>query len=184
MSNILPHELKWLNNKLEEGRIANQQAAHDMGDAVESGNVWHDNAAYDEVRDRMKLIDNTYGPLSDALIHSEVENYPEIDAEQIALGSLVRIRDTFSPNAYDALIVGIASLNPHKYQQAWENENNEEELTVVGVEASLGKALIGGKVGDIITVTNANGSSYDADIIAVDNAWLDQHADALTATDF
>ncbi len=176
MAEFLSHEVTWLGQKLAYGRAENMEASDAMREAVENGNVWHDNAEYDEVIERMKRIDSTYGPLANQLAAAEVVGYPEAQEEAVVLGSLVRLKDAY--DTFDALIVGNASLGSNVYEAIWQEQGKDEELVLVGVEAPMAKAMLGQKVGAIAT-WRVETRELSADIIGVDNGWLGEVAERL-----
>ena len=91
MSELLPHEIGFLERAVSRGETENTQASIDMTSAIDDPNSWHDNAAYDEVIGRMTLIDARYAPVLRILREAEVIEYPDMDEEAVAIGSLVNI---------------------------------------------------------------------------------------------
>lgn len=179
MAEFLPHEVNWLRQKLAFGHTENMQASDAMREAVENGNVWHDNAEYDEVIERMKRIDSTYGPLASQLASAEEVGYPEPTEDTVVLGSMVRLKDSY--DAFDALIVGNGTLGNTVYEALWHEQGQTEELTVVGVESPMGKALLGQRVGAIAT-WKVETRELSAEVIGLDNGWAKAAADQLAAT--
>ncbi len=169
MANILKHEFEWLQHKMTEGEAKNFTAAADMANAIENGNVWHDNAEYDEVRDRMKQIDATYKPFMFTLANAIVVEYPEPTDEVVSIGSLVKLTDPHG--TYSALIVGIASLGLDLYEEMWQKDGNSDDLLVLGAEAPMASALIGRVVGDL-AVWNVGKDEHSTSVLELDNGWL------------
>lgn len=178
MTQLLPHERHWLVEQLGEGDAENQQAADDMAAAIASGNQWHDNAQYDEVIERMKLIDNRYGPLLMALRDREVAPYPTPTHESVAIGSLIRLRDPYE--TFSGLIVGMATLGDDKYR-AFYDADDAETFEIIGIESPLAKASVGHVAGDSVE-WEVNGQTLSAELVSVDNGWLIERIGSL-ATD-
>jgi transcription elongation GreA/GreB family factor len=169
MARILPHEKKWIDEKLAFGATENAEAAEAMRNAVENGNVWHDNAEYDEVIERMKRIDSTYTPLVTLLGKSEIVDYPDVASNIIGVGSLVELQDPYE--TFDALLVGVPTVGQDIYEGMWQEDNKEGELTIVGAESPMGRAIIGLKVG-ALAVWSVGNKDLSANILGVNNEWL------------
>ena len=173
---LLPHEIGWLQAKLLVGLKANMEVSDEMAHAIETGNQWHDNPAYDGAIERMKLIDATYKPVVEMLGNAVEADYPT-DIESIALGSLVRLKDEFE--SYSALVVGSASLGEDDYSKLWASVGeNDDDLTLLSAEAPMGAALVGSEAGSTVT-WEVEAREFSVDVLAVDNRWLAYHIQSL-----
>lgn len=172
MAEILPHERVLLIERLQLGTAENAQAAIDMANAIENGNVWHDNSEYDEAIERMKSIDSRFGHLADLTRNATVIAYPPQDEASIALGSLVALRT--SGDRFSVVIVGQNFVGSERYLDAWEQEGNDrDDLSVTAVGAPLGAVLLGRRDTDVVSY-EVEGREFSATVDAVDQNWVRQ----------
>lgn len=178
MNKLLPHEISMLERVLDRGREENNRAAVDMAHAASDTNSWHDNAEYDEVRDRMKLIDARYLPVVRILAEKAIGQYPELGEPAITLGSLVSI--TFeSGESQNILVVGQVREGVNMYQEEWLKDGRDDELLVVSAESPLGMALAGCRPGETAVYTIKD-RSISVHVNGVDQSWINRFATELS----
>lgn len=176
MAKLLPHEIEWLKAKVAQGELENHKAALDMGNAVENGNVWHDNAEYDAAIEDMKRIDATYGPIINALGNAEPVAYP-VDSDEANLGSLLRLKDNY--DTFYALLIGMASLNVAMYDDLWASQGKtEEDLTLLSAESPMGQAVLGKTIGTVAT-WSVETRHLSVEVVDIDNQWLQDNIQSL-----
>jgi len=165
MSNLLPHEMAELRHALARGMRENDEAAADMAEAVDDPNVYHDNAAYDEVIERMKLIDGRYGPIAIKLAEAALARYPEEDDDTVMIGSFVRV--DFGRGEENVAVVGLAA-DTDIYVKAL---NNGQHGMIASAESPVGMALTGAKAGDDVTYKIGD-REVTAKILGINQTWI------------
>ena len=121
--------------------------ARDKGDLSE-------NAEYDAAKDEQGEIETRIHDIEEILENAEIAS-DEFDENSVYVGSAVTVYDL---DAEEEMVVRIVGAN----------EVNSMENRVSG-ESPMGKALIGGKVGDTVTVT-APGGSFELKILKIARA--------------
>ena len=134
--NILTYEgLKKLEDELENLKVVRRkEVSQKIKEAREQGDL-SENAEYDAAKDEQ--ID----------IEARIEDIEEVDLDKISIGCKVRILDMEFDEELEYKIVGSTEANSLKGK--------------ISNESPVGRALIGSKVGDVITVeTQAGELSY------------------------
>ncbi len=167
-TNVLPHEKVLLQARVEQGERENVDAADAMNHAINDGNQWHDNSAYDEAVERMKRIDSIYGPISRLLAESIEVDYPDPDDTEVCLGSVVAVQQ--SGDKFNLLVVGQLKTGTEVYEVEWARESNSD-IFVLSPDSPMGAAVLGARVGDSV-VFEINGNSQSIEIEAVNQSWL------------
>lgn len=135
-----------LNNLREVERPRNIQA---IKDARAQGDL-SENADYDAARDEQAKIEDRIKELEYMMNHAVI-----IEANNngsVGLGSVVKINYVDDDDEDEFKIVGSLEADP--------TENK------ISDESPVGKALLGAKVGDVVSISSPNGS-YDVKIVSV-----------------
>lgn len=136
------HELK--TNKRQE--IAEKiKIARGFGDLSE-------NSEYDEAKNEQAIMESRILTIEEQLKHVKVMDEATIPKDTLAIGSYVRFLDIKFGDEMEYRIV--TSL---------ESSNQPDTITDV---SPVGKALLGHKVGDTVTVNAPNGN-YDIKILSI-----------------
>ena len=131
------HDLKVNRRKEVAGKI---KEAREQGDLSE-------NAEYDAAKDEQRDIEARIDELEKILKNAEVIVEDEVDLDKINIGCQVKILDIEMNQELDYKIVGSTEANSLKGK--------------ISNESPVGRALLGKKVGDTITVeTQAGELSY------------------------
>jgi len=134
--NKLKDELDRLVN-VERGNISRQIAeARDKGDLSE-------NAEYDAAKDEQRDIETRIEEIEKILKNAEVVLEDEIDLDKISIGCRVKILDKELKEEMEYKIVGSAEANSLKGK--------------ISNESPVGRALIGAKKGETISVETQAG---------------------------
>ena len=172
MTKFLAHEKVWLRAEIDEGIAQNQTASTDMAAAIEAGNQWHDNAEYDEVIERMKLIDSRFGPMAKEFANREVVPYPEPESDTASLGTLLTLKD--EDTKFNALLVGMGRIGEDAYS-GWHKEDfPDADFEVIGFESPIGEASMGARLGDTVS-WQVGERVMSAEVQAINNSWLIQY---------
>jgi len=178
---VLPHEKIMLDKLMEQGLLENASAAEAMSYAINDGNQWHDNSAYDEAIERMKKIDARFAPISKLVSEAVVVDYPTPEDKEVKLGSLVGVNQ--AGDRYKLLLIGQLSCGTKIYETEWAAQS-DEDIYVLSPSSPMGGAISGSKVGDTVTY-DLTGHTHTLDVESIDQEWLknfcDSHVD-LTPT--
>ncbi len=143
--NILTYEgLRKYEDELHELKVVRrQEVAQKIKEAREQGDL-SENAEYDAAKDEQRDIEARIEELEKILKNAEVVVEDEVDLDKISIGCKVKILDIEYSEELDYKIVGSTEANSLKGK--------------ISNESPVGKALIGAKVGDTITVETPAGT--------------------------
>jgi transcription elongation factor GreA len=121
------------------------RAARDFGDITE-------NSEYDDAKNEQALLEHRIGLLQEKLRRARVIKDCEIDTDKVSVGSTVTLRDKNAGEIRIYHLVGSAEADPIKAR--------------LSNESPVGQAIIGKRVGDVVTVPVPVGAlSYE--IVAI-----------------
>ena len=146
--NILTYEgLKKLEDELQELKVVKRKEVADkIKEAREQGDL-SENAEYDAAKDEQRDIEARIEEIEKILKNAEVVVEDDVNLDQINIGCSVRIYDMEFEEELEYKIVGSTEANSLKGK--------------ISNESPVGKALMGKKVGDLVTVeTQAGEISY------------------------
>lgn len=137
--NILTYEgLKKYEEELHDLKVVKrQEVAQKIKEAREQGDL-SENAEYDAAKDEQRDIEARIEELEKILKNAEVIVEEEVDLESINIGCRVKVLDVEYNEECDYKIVGSTEANSLKGK--------------ISNESPLGKALLGAKIGDVVTV--------------------------------
>lgn len=143
--NILTYEgLKTYEEELQELKVVKRrEVAEKIKEARDHGDL-SENAEYDAAKDEQRDIEARIEELEKLLKNAEVVDEDEVDLERINIGCMVKILDMEYNEECEYKIVGSTEANSLKRK--------------ISNESPVGKALIGKKQGDVITVETPAGS--------------------------
>lgn len=144
--NILTYEgLKQLEDELQDLKVnRRKQVAEKIKEAREQGDL-SENAEYDAAKDEQRDIEARIEEIDKILRNAEVVVEEDVDVNTINIGCRVRIMDLEYDDILDYKIVGSTEANSLKGK--------------ISNESPVGKALIGGKVGEVIELETQAGIS-------------------------
>ena len=137
--NILTYEgLRKYEDELHELKVVKrQEVALKIKEAREQGDL-SENAEYDAAKDEQRDIEARIEELEKILKNAEVVVEEEVDLDKISIGCKIRILDCEFDEELEYKIVGSTEANSLKGK--------------ISNESPVGKALLGKKVGDTVTV--------------------------------
>lgn len=137
--NILTYEgLRRYEDELQELKVVRRkEVAEKIKEAREQGDL-SENAEYDAAKDEQRDIEARIEELEKILKNAEVVVEDEVDVNTINIGCLVRILDLEYKEELEYKIVGSTEANSLKGK--------------ISNESPVGKALIGAKKGDTVSV--------------------------------
>ena len=142
--NILTYEgLKRYEDELHELKVhKRQEIAQKIKEAREQGDL-SENAEYDAAKDEQRDVEARIEELEKLLKNAEVVDEDEVELDRINIGCKVKILDVEYNDELEYKIVGSTEANSLKGK--------------ISNESPVGKALIGSKVGDTISVETQAG---------------------------
>ena len=142
--NILTYEgLKKYEEELQDLKVVKRrEVAQKIKEAREQGDL-SENAEYDAAKDEQRDIEARIEELEKILKNAEVVDEDEVDLERINIGCKVKILDIEYNEELEYKIVGSTEANSLKGK--------------ISNESPVGKALIGTKEGDVISVETPAG---------------------------
>ncbi len=142
--NILTYEgLKKYEDELQELKVVRrQEVAQKIKEAREQGDL-SENAEYDAAKDEQRDIEARIEELEKILKNAEVVDEEEVDLNKINIGCKVKLLDVEFNEELEYKIVGSTEANSLKGK--------------ISNESPVGKALIGAKVGESVSVETQAG---------------------------
>ena len=130
--------LKALEEELHDLKVVKRkEIAEKIKEAREQGDL-SENAEYDAAKDEQRDIEARIEEIEKILKNAEVIVEDEVDLDKISVGCLVKVYDEEFEEEMEFKIVGSSEANSLQGK--------------ISNESPVGKALIGAKVGDEITV--------------------------------
>ena len=146
--NLLTYEgLQKLESELHNLKVVKRkEVAQKIKEAREQGDL-SENAEYDAAKDEQRDIEARIDEIEKILKNAEVVVEEEVDLDKISVGCRVKILDMEYDEELDYEIVGSTEANSLKGK--------------ISNESPVGKALLGAKVGEVVTVeTQAGDLNY------------------------
>ncbi len=142
--NILTYEgLKKYEDELHDLKVnKRQEVAQKIKEAREQGDL-SENAEYDAAKDEQRDIEARIEALEKILKNAEVVTEEDVDTNKISIGCKVKIRDLEFNEDLEYKIVGSSEANSLKGK--------------ISNESPVGKALIGAKKGQTVSVETQAG---------------------------
>ena len=146
--NLLTYEgLQKLESELHNLKVVKRkEVAQKIKEAREQGDL-SENAEYDAAKDEQRDLEARIEDIEKILKNAEVVVEEEVDLDKISVGCRVKILDMEYDEELDYKIVGSTEANSLKGK--------------ISNESPVGKALLGAKVGEVVTVeTQAGDLNY------------------------
>ena len=147
--------VKQLEDELHELTVnKRKEIAEKLKEARAQGDL-SENAEYDAAKDEQRDIEARIEQIEQILKNVEVVDEDEVDTEKINIGSKVKILDVEFNEEMDYKIVGSTEANSLKGK--------------ISNESPVGRALIGAKVGDTVTVETEAGT-FDYKVLEINKS--------------
>lgn len=146
--NILTYEgLKKLEDELQDLKVVRRkEVSQKIKEAREQGDL-SENAEYDAAKDEQRDIEARIEEIEKILKNVEVVDEDEVDLDKVSIGCRVKILDITYNEEMEFKLVGSTEASSLKGK--------------ISNESPVGKALIGARIGDVVTVeTQAGGIEY------------------------
>jgi transcription elongation factor GreA len=135
---ITPDGLEKLKEEIEFlSTTKRREVAERIKEAREFGDI-AENAEYDDAKNEQALIEQRIAQLEERLRRSTVIDDKHLGTEEVQVGSTVHVKDQKSGDSQKFHIVGALEADPAEHK--------------LSNESPIGKALIGHKRNDVVTV--------------------------------
>jgi transcription elongation factor GreA len=117
--------------------VKREEVAERIREAREFGDIT-ENSEYDDAKNEQAMLEHRIGLLQEKIRRARVIKESEIDTEKVSVGSTVTLRDKDAGETRVYTLVGSAEADPAKAR--------------LSNESPVGQAIIGKRVGDVVTV--------------------------------
>ena len=153
---LTPNGLADLKDKIEHlSTIRRREVAARIKEAREFGDI-AENSEYDDAKNEQAMLEKQIAELEEKLRSARLIDEKNIDTEKVGVGVLVHVKDQKTDKSTKFKIVGSAEADP-----------SEQRLSN---ESPVGKALIGHKRGDIVSVPVPRGPARKLKITKIEAA--------------
>ncbi len=149
---LTPEGLQKLEQELETLKVSGRK---DIAEKIKIARGFGDlseNAEYDAAKDAQAAMEKRIGELEEMLKNVQVVQHSEVGTDVVSILSKVRVYDEDMEEEETYTIVGTTEADP--------DENK------ISDESPIGTALLGKKVGDVVTVETPGGS-FELKIIEI-----------------
>ena len=132
-----------------------REVADRIKEAREFGDI-SENAEYDDAKNEQAMLEQRIVQLQDKLRRSTVIDEKHIDTEQVEVGATVHVKDQKSGKSQKFKLVGAAEADPAEHK--------------LSNESPIGKALVGAKKNEIVTVETPRGPKKKLKVTKIEAA--------------
>jgi transcription elongation factor GreA len=143
----LKTELEHLSTEKRREVAARIKEAREFGDISE-------NAEYDDAKNEQAMLEAKIAQLEEKLRAATVIDAKDLGTDIVGVGSVVHVKDQASGKSEAYTIVGSAEANPAEHK--------------LSNESPVGRALLGHKRNEIVTVLLPNGKKRELKITKID----------------
>lgn len=153
---ITPEGLEKLKAELEELQTTRRrEVAERIKEAREFGDI-AENSEYDDAKNEQAMLEQRIAQMEERLRRATVVDKDQLDTSVVSVGVKVHVKDQKSGDSRKFQLVGSAEANPA-----------EEKLSH---ESPIGRALMGRKRGEIVSVEVPRGGSRELKITKIEAA--------------
>ncbi len=153
---ITQEGLEKLKDEIEQlSTIKRREVAERIKEAREFGDI-SENAEYDDAKNEQALLEQRIAQLEERLRRSEVINDKDIDTTAVGVGTVVHVKDQKSGDSQKFQVVGSAEADPTEHK--------------LSNESPIGKALMGHKRNDVVSVDVPRGPKKKLKITKIESA--------------
>jgi transcription elongation factor GreA len=153
---ITPEGLEKLKEELEYLQSDKRREVADrIKEAREFGDI-AENAEYDDAKNEQAMLEQRISQLQDRLRRASVIDEKHVDTEQVEVGAVVHVKDQKSGKSQKFKMVGAAEADPAEHR--------------LSNESPIGKALIGAKKNDVVTVETPRGPKKKLKVTKIEAA--------------
>ena len=153
---LTPQGLEELRGKIERlSTVRRREVAERIKEAREFGDI-AENSEYDDAKNEQAMLEKQIAELEEKLRSARVIDDKNVDTEKVAVGVMVHVKDQKTDKSTKFKIVGSAEADPA-----------EQKLSN---ESPVGKALIGRKRGEVVSVPVPRGPARKLKITKIEAA--------------
>ena len=153
---ITPEGLEKLKAELEELQtVRRREVAERIKEAREFGDI-AENSEYDDAKNEQAMLEQRIAQMEERVRRAIVVDKAQVDTGVVSVGVKVHVKDQKTGDSRKFQLVGSAEANP-----------SEEKLSH---ESPIGKALMGRKRGEIVTVEVPRGGNRKLKITKIEAA--------------
>jgi transcription elongation factor GreA len=153
---ITPEGLEKLKEEIEHLSTAKRrEVAERIKEAREFGDI-AENAEYDDAKNEQALLEQRIAQLEERLRRATVIDKKDVGTDKVTVGSIVHVKDQKAGDSQKFQIVGSTEADP--LEQKLSNES------------PIGKALLGHKRNDVVTVEVPRGPKKKLKITKIESA--------------
>jgi transcription elongation factor GreA len=151
---LTPEGLEELKAKIGDLQTRRRrEVAERIKEAREFGDI-AENSEYDDAKNEQAMLEKQIADLEDKLRHAKVVDEKHVDTDAVNVGVTVHVKDQKTDKSTKYKIVGSAEANP-----------TENKLSN---ESPVGKALLGHKRGEIVSVPVPRGPARKLKITKIE----------------
>jgi transcription elongation factor GreA len=153
---LTPEGLEKLKQEIEHLSITKRrEVAERIKEAREFGDI-SENSEYDDAKNEQAMLEARIATLEDKLRSASVIDARELSPDLVRVGSLVHVKDAGTGKSLKYTIVGSTESDPSANR--------------LSNESPVGKALVGRKKGDTVTVNLPNGKQRELTVTKIEVA--------------
>ena len=153
---LTPEGLEKLQAELEDLTTnKRREVAERIKDAREYGDI-SENSEYDDAKNEQAMLEGRIATIEEQLRSATVVKAEDLTSDVVQVGTQVHVKDQESGKSLSYIIVGSTEANPA-----------EKKLSN---ESPVGRALIGHKKNDVVSVNLPNGSQRELKITKIEVA--------------
>jgi transcription elongation factor GreA len=153
---ITPEGLDKLKAEIEHlTTTKRREVAQRIKEAREFGDI-AENSEYDDAKNEQALLEQRIAQLEERVRRATVINQSDIDTATVGVGVVVHVKDQKSGDSQKFHIVGSAEADPTEHK--------------LSNESPIGKALLGHKRGEVVTVETPRGPKKKLKITKIEAA--------------
>jgi transcription elongation factor GreA len=145
----LKEELEYLQSDKRREVADRIKQAREFGDIME-------NSEYDDAKNEQAMLEQRIAALQDRLRRAAVIDDKHVDTDQVGVGVVVHVKDQKSGTSQKFQIVGSAEADPAEHK--------------LSNESPIGKALIGSKKNEVVTVETPRGPKKKLKVTKIEAA--------------
>ncbi len=135
---ITKEGLKKLQDELEYLKTVKRNEVKESVKVARSFGDLSENSEYDAARTEQAQVEAQIAELEDKLKRVKVFDEDDVNTDRVNVGAKVKIRNTETDDEIEYFLVGSTEANPFEHK--------------ISDTSPIGKAIIGAKVGDTVTV--------------------------------
>jgi transcription elongation factor GreA len=153
---LTPEGLEKLQAELEDLTTnKRREVAERIKDAREYGDI-SENSEYDDAKNEQAMLEGRIATIEEQLRSATVVKAEDLTSDVVQVGTSVNVKDQESGKSMSYIIVGSTEADPAQKK--------------LSNESPVGRALIGHKKNDVVTVQLPNGSSRELKITKIEVA--------------